>query len=200
MTETALLAYGDRQYTRAELDALTSGMATILEQRGVRTGDRVALMSSNRPEFVVALRAIWLLGASAVLLSPAWKRTEVEHALALTEAAYAVGDHPVLADLLPMLSLDEVTAPSDRAFDAPAPSSDALFVFSSGTTGMPKAVRHTHASFAVAVRHWRDALDLSAADRMQIMTPPSHILGLLNIAMALETGTGSGCTAASTST
>ncbi len=53
---------------------------------------------------------------------------------------------------------------------------------------MPKAVRHTHGAFAVAVRHWRDALQLSSADRMQIMTPPSHILGLLNIAMAIETG------------
>ena len=61
-------------------------------------------------------------------------------------------------------------------------------MFSSGTTGMPKAVRHTHAAFAVAVRHWRDALGLTSADRMQIMTPPSHILGLLNIVMALDTG------------
>ncbi|MDT5284094.1 MAG: long-chain acyl-CoA synthetase, partial [Mycobacterium sp.] len=49
---------------------------------------------------------------------------------------------------------------------------------------MPKAVRHTHGSFTVAVRHWRAALHLSSADRMQIMTPPSHILGLLNIVMA----------------
>ena len=53
---------------------------------------------------------------------------------------------------------------------------------------MPKAVRHTHGAFAVAVRHWRDALGLTSADRMQIVTPPSHILGLLNIVMALETG------------
>src|SRR5690242_4245085 len=164
-------------------------MATTLEHRGVRAADRVAIMSSNRPEFVVALRAIWLLGASAVLLSPAWKRAEVEHALALTKPAHAVGDHPVLAEVMPMLSLDEAIAPGRRVFGTPAPESDALFVFSSGTTGMPKAVRHTHASFAVAVRHWRDALDLSSADRMQIMTPPSHILGLLNIVMALETGT-----------
>src|SRR6476646_9340221 len=145
-------------------------------------------MSSNRPEFVIALRAIWSLGASAVLLSPAWKRAEVENALALTTPSHAVGDHPVLADLMPMLSLDEPVDPGQRTFEAPDPRSDALFVFSSGTTGMPKAVRHTHGAFAVAVGHWRDALGLSSADRMQIMTPPSHILGLLNIVMALETG------------
>ena len=189
MSEAIALAFEEREYTLSELDVLTRGMASALEDRGVRPGDRVALMSSNRPEFVVALRAIWLLGASAVLLSPAWKRTEVDHALALTEPTYAVGDQPVLADSMPMLSLDEPITPGDRAFDVPASSSDALFVFSSGTTGMPKAVRHTHASFAVAVKHWRDALKLSSTDRMQIMTPPSHILGLLNIVMALETGT-----------
>jgi long-chain acyl-CoA synthetase len=188
MTDQVALAFDEREYTLPDLGALANGMATMLEHRGVRPGDRVALMSSNRPEFVIALWAIWRLGASAVLLSPAWKRTEVENALALTTASHAVGDHPVLAELMPMLSLDEAITPGLRTFDAPSPDSDALFVFSSGTTGMPKAVRHTHGSFAAAVRHWRGALHLSSADRMQIMTPPSHILGLLNIVMALETG------------
>src|ERR1700759_3133146 len=132
-------------------------------------------MSSNRPEFVITLCAIWRLGASAVLLSPAWKRAEVEHALALTTPSHAVGDHPVLGELIPMLSLDEEITPGQRTFESPSPESDALFVFSSGTTGMPKAVRHTHGSFAAAVGHWRTALGLSASDRLQIMTPPSHI-------------------------
>jgi acyl-CoA synthetase (AMP-forming)/AMP-acid ligase II len=189
VSDAIALAFENRGYTLAQLDALAAGMASTLELRGVRRGDRVALMSSNRPEFVVALRAIWSLGASAVLLSPAWKRAEVEHALGLTAPAHAVGDHPVLADAMPMLHLDEPIEPGRRRVEAPDPEGDALFVFSSGTTGLPKAARHTHASFAVAIRHWRDALHLTAADRMQITTPPSHILGLLNIVMALETGT-----------
>jgi non-ribosomal peptide synthetase component F len=113
------LAFEEREYCLPELDALANGMATVLEHRGVRPGNRVALMSSNRPEFVIALWAIWRLGASAVLLSPAWKRTEVENALALTTPSHAVGDHPVLADSMPMLSLDEAITPGQRTFEAP---------------------------------------------------------------------------------
>jgi acyl-CoA synthetase (AMP-forming)/AMP-acid ligase II len=53
---------------------------------------------------------------------------------------------------------------------------------------MPKAVRHTHASLAAAVQQWRGALGLTSSDRMQIVTPPSHILGLLNIVTAFDAG------------
>jgi long-chain acyl-CoA synthetase len=188
VSDLPVLAFEGRQYTRADLDALVSGMATALEHRGVRAGARVALMSSNRPEFVVAIHAIWALGPAVVLVSTAWKHAEIEHALALTKPTHAVGDGALLAESMPMLHLDEPITPGCREFVPVDPDADAVLVFSSGTTGMPKAVRHTHGAFAVAIAHWRAALGLSSSDRMQIMTPPSHILGLLNIATAMDAG------------
>ncbi len=186
------LAFEEEEYSAARLEALAGGLAGTLARRGVRAGDRVALMASNRPEWIVAVQAIWRLGAAVVLFSPAWKQAEAEHALAITEPAHAVGDHPVLAGLMPMLPLDEPITPGQGPsgpWDEPDPAADAVLVFSSGTTGLPKAVRHTHASLRAAVRHWQDALGLTARDRIQVTTPPSHILGLLNIVTALETGT-----------
>lgn len=186
--ERTVLAFEEHEYTRAELEAMADGLAEALAVRGVRSGARVALMSSNRPEFVTAVLAIWRLGAAVVLLSPAWKDAEVAHALEITGARHAVGDHPVLAGLADMVSLDAPLPAVTRSFAPPDPAADAVLVFSSGTTGLPKAVRHTHASFAAAVRHWQDALGLGASDRIQVATPPSHILGILNIVTALETG------------
>lgn len=188
MTEPAALVFEDRHLSLPELGAMTESLASTLRKRGVQAGQRVALMASNRPEFIAAVHAVWRLGAAAVLISPAWKRDEVEHALALTDPADAVGDHPVLDGLSPMLHLDEPLTPAEAGSTAVRPDGDAALVFSSGTTGLPKAVRHTHASLDAAVRHWRAALGLTARDRLQVTTPPSHILGLLNILTALRTG------------
>ncbi|MCV7411152.1 AMP-dependent synthetase [Mycobacterium florentinum] len=188
MTEPAALVFEERHFSLPQLDTMANGLAAALGKNGVAAGQRVAVMSSNRPEFVAVLLGIWRLDATAVLISPAWKRDEVDHALALTDPGHAVGDHPVLAGLMPMLHLDEPVAPAEPIPMSAPPRADAVLVFSSGTTGLPKAVRHTHAALTDAARHWRDALQLTRQDRIQVATPPSHILGLLNIITALRTG------------
>ncbi|OBF60694.1 AMP-dependent synthetase [Mycobacterium sp. 852002-51971_SCH5477799-a] len=189
MTEPAALVFEERRFSAPELNALADGWAANLAKDGVNPGQHVALMASNRPEFLAVVLAIWRLAATPVLISPAWKRGEVDHAIALTNPQHAVGDHPVLAGLMPMLHLDDPVPPAEPiARGAPPPTNDAVLVFSSGTTGLPKAVRHTHASLDEAVRHWRQALQLTRHDRIQVATPPSHILGLLNLLTAWETG------------
>ena len=188
MTGPTALAFEEQRYSLPLLDSLTGRLAAALADRGVRAGDRVALMTGNRPEFVAAVRAVWRLGAAVVMLSPGWKRDEVDYALAVTSPRHALGDHPVLDGLLPMLHFDEPMAPAEVGSTTSIPEAEAVLVFSSGTTGLPKAVRHTHASLRAAVRHWRDALQLTSRDRIQVATPPSHILGLLNLLTALDTG------------
>ena len=127
-----------------------------------------------------------------MLLSPAWKATEIDHAVRLTKPVHGVADGPsvaLLRQVLPVIDVDAAVVP-ERPSDGVGVSADdeAVLVFSSGTTGMPKAVRHTHRSLAVATRHWVDALGLTGADRFQVTTPPSHILGLLNLLAAADAG------------
>ena len=64
----------------------------------------------------------------------------------------------------------------------------AVMVFSSGTTGLPKAVRHSHRTMHAATVHWVDSLGMTEADRLQIATPPFHILGLLNLLAIVAAG------------
>ncbi len=72
---------GDEHWSFRDLEGLSNAFARHLAGRGVEAGDRVALMTANRVEFIVAVHAMSKLGAAAVLLSPAWKSVEVGHAL-----------------------------------------------------------------------------------------------------------------------
>ncbi len=208
--ERAADSFGDRDAVRAgdeawsyrDLDGLANGYARHLTSQGVRAGNRVAVMTSNRVEFVAVVHALSKVGAAAVLLSPAWKAAEVDHALALTHPRHAVADGPAVALLAERLGDEAITdldhpttalkltrySTSRSAASGGRDGDDVILVFSSGTTGMPKAVRHTHRSIGCATAHWCAALGLGPDDRFQVATPPSHILGLLNLLAAAEAG------------
>ena len=64
---------------RSPTSTAATAFARHLAGQGVTAGDRVAVMTSNRVEFLVAVNGISKLGAAAVLLSPAWKAVEVDH-------------------------------------------------------------------------------------------------------------------------
>ena len=200
--DAVALRSGAEQWTFAQVDGLADDFARRLLGLGAAVGDRVAIMTTNRMEFLVAVQAVSRIGAASVLVSPAWKSAEVGAAVELTEPRLAVTDGAATALFVDLLGADAVIdldsgAPSEP--DGPstdpvttpapvAPDDEAILVFSSGTTGLPKAVRHTHRSIGRGTEHWVAALGLGPDDRFQVATPPSHILGLLNLLAAVEAG------------
>src|SRR5690349_11845188 len=110
----AVLA-GDERWSFQDLDRVSSSFAHHLARRGVGRGDRVVVMMTNRPEFVAAVNGISKLGAAAVLLSPAWKALEVEHAVTLTGPTHAIADGAATALVAAPMGDERVLDLDDRA-------------------------------------------------------------------------------------
>ena len=103
----AVLA-GDDSWTYGELDRAANALAQHLTARGIGRGDRVAVMTSNRPEFVVTVHAASKVGAAPVMLNSSWKSLEVGTALDLTGPRYGVADGPGVGLLAEHLGADAV--------------------------------------------------------------------------------------------
>ncbi|MPY58659.1 benzoate-CoA ligase family protein [Streptomyces spongiae] len=142
---------GHRAFTHGEVHDLAARAATVLDDHGVRPGDRVLLALPDSVAWVAAFLATARLGAVAVLVNPELTPPEHQFMAEDTEAALCVTG-PGLDDRFPRrsrLGADQLIALSSTALPAadahPVDAHTPLYIqYTSGTTGRPKGVVHCH--------------------------------------------------------
>jgi acyl-CoA synthetase (AMP-forming)/AMP-acid ligase II len=158
---------GDRALTWVAFDAQAAALAGHLAAAGVGAGDRFAVDARNSPEYLVALYALFKLGATPVNVNYRYRAGEVRHLLAGSRARGVIAD-PDLVDVvaeavdgLDDCSVQVAIAPGggfgpEVAAAEPAPrvprGDTEWLLYTGGTTGYPKAVMGSHAERIRAVR------------------------------------------------
>ncbi|MDG2908243.1 MAG: AMP-binding protein, partial [Acidimicrobiales bacterium] len=176
-----LVVADGRRLSSAEVDAAAGSTAAGLRERGVGRGDAVAFQVPNGPDAVVLFRACWRLGAVAAPLHDRMGAAQVAAAVDQLGPAASVASRG-----LPLAGASATAMPADlRGGDAPpaagpAPDEDALVMFTSGSTGAPKGVVHTHGGLAGKVRQLLEAHGLDGGDVVLMPAPLAHVSGLLH--------------------
>lgn len=200
-TDRTFLVHGERRITfRAFRNAVEAARPT-LAALGVGAGVRVMLFGYNSPEWIVALWAAWLSGAVPVLANRWWSAAEIDHAVDLLAPRHILADTSMAVDA-PCSPLADLRA----AFDAPAgeslpaPDTDgddaALVLFTSGSSGMPKAVELSRRSvignqhnILARNRRFPHLLDAESPQAVSLATTPMfHVGGLSSLLTHFLTG------------
>ncbi len=171
--------YQDERYTFGEAWATSAALAkALLEDYGLRKGDRVAILSRNNPQWMMSFIAALSVGAVAVPMNAWWTTEELEYGLNDCGAKIVIGDYDRLKRLEPLhgamelqlIAVDDCAALSipSRPFaevvqphagvDMPevavGPDDHATIMYTSGSTGHPKGALSSHRGILSALFSW----------------------------------------------
>ena len=198
--KTALLE-GDQALTYGQTLAQVRALAAALQQRGVRPGDRVALLFPNCIEFCVSYFAVLSLGAVVVPLNN--RLTPAEFAYIVNDSGASLiivenqfwetwlrfGDQldqpPQVIHAGPQLP-DGVQDLAPLCRPGPAPTgqpqltmqSPACIMYTSGTTGQPKGAVMSHQNVVANARNCGAHINYLESDVTLIVVPLFHVTGL----------------------
>jgi len=156
--DKTFIAFEDERLTYREANETVNRYAAVLASRGVGPGDVVGAMLRNSPHSVLLMLAIVKCGAVAGMLNYHQRGKVLAHSIGLLKAKVVVAENDFIdpigeseADTDGLMTLDELI---QQATSAPATNpattsavqakDKAFYIFTSGTTGMPKASVMTH--------------------------------------------------------
>jgi benzoate-CoA ligase len=172
----ALLCDG-RVLSFDELDRLANRFGNAFLAAGIERQQPVLFLLDDGPELVAAYLGAMRAGLVSVALNTRLAVKDLAHALNDSGATLLLAE-PALLGLVaesgaairvwPADQLDEILAgASDELASAEmAPEDTALWMYTSGTTGQPKAAVHVHGSLALGERHVRENLGVGPGDRI----------------------------------
>ncbi len=184
------------QYTYADLRELATRAGGFLASEGIKHGDRVMLFSHNGPEWGMTYFGVLKTGASCIPVDP---ESSLDEILNFARAGDAAGiiisgrldeEHPALRQRLDELQIparvwtfEEVFALPDETIEdariALLPQrvqaqTVASLIFTSGTTGRPKAVMLSHRNFTSMVSMLSSVFDMTTGDGVLSVLPLHH--------------------------
>ena len=173
--------------------------ASVLRDRGIKPGDRVAILIPNVPQFTFAYYGILALGACVVPIHSLLKSEEIAYALKDSDAKMLIAAAPLIGEGLPaalevgvdilsvldggpveVLRLEALAAamPPVETYLARKPEDEAVVLYTSGTTGKPKGAVLTHDNILWNVQTISfDTIELKHEDVMLGALPLFHSFG-----------------------
>lgn len=190
--DRAALRLEDAVVSYRTLDQDSAHMAGLLDSRGVKPGDRVAIMLPNVPEFALAYFGVLRAGGIVVPMNPLLKSREVAYYLGDSGARLLFAWHTFADEARAgaQQAEAEVVVVRAGAFDsllASAPSVEdvadlheddtAVILYTSGTTGQPKGAELTHANLTRNCDIAGELVQLTADDVIFGGLPLFHAFG-----------------------
>ena len=204
-----LLHYRERTFTYEEIISDANRLANRLFAEGVGPGVPVAIMMSNRPEFVVADQAVLRCGAVKVALNDMLSAKEIDYILRDSRAEVAITDAGMLPAALAatdnsirliivagevpdqspaLLAWDQALEgqPSSVPEVEPAPDDLGLIIYTGGTTGLPKGVMQTQENLVLNLLAHVIEMGILDDEVLLLMSPLPHSAGFLLAASMLK--------------
>ncbi|CAN5919484.1 class I adenylate-forming enzyme family protein [soil metagenome] len=190
---------GERQYTYGDIVRLSGAVARGLQKRGLQRGDRVAILSANRAEFLITFLGTMQAGLVSVPVNYKLPAETVAYVVEDCDARLVIGDDvrlPLAPDGVPKLSFDsDFASLLDTQLEEGdpftplkmKPEEPALFLYTSGSTGRPKGVVLSHYSHLWAIAQ-RTRRPVPLGQRSLVAAPLYHMNGLAMCQTTLHQG------------
>ncbi|NIP38653.1 MAG: acyl--CoA ligase [Candidatus Dadabacteria bacterium] len=186
-----------------DLFTLCRSLSSFLASKDIKTGDRIGIFLPNSIEFAVSFFACLDLGAIAVPINPKFKKNEIQYYLTdsgpkliLTSDILKTvlmemnqdlenkivgikGDNPDIDIFHNSPCEQRIQGPSDK-------DTKAIYLYSTGSTGVPKRVSRTHKNLISLASNHSETVGLDSSEKILFTIPISHTYALGNFVSAIK--------------